>query len=163
MITKNRMKKHKNHVRKTQLDRAFCIQNFLDATLALELLFILECWATPGLEERFKTFTNSPINTIGSCAWGTCTFGLFARLATCNLKQFGRMCPDFPQKWQTHAVLSCNLTLRGLGVIGLDFLRSTLIFLGGVTSASLTISLTGGSEEETKFVEWFLEMTIFKT
>ena len=43
MITKNRMKKHKNHVRKTQLDRAFCIQNFLDATLALELLFILEC------------------------------------------------------------------------------------------------------------------------
>ena len=43
IITKNRMKKHKNHVRKTQLDRAFCIQNFLDATLALELLFILEC------------------------------------------------------------------------------------------------------------------------
>ena len=35
--------KHKDHVRKTQLDRAFCIQNFLDATLALELLFILEC------------------------------------------------------------------------------------------------------------------------
>ena len=29
--------------KKTQLDRAFCIQNFLDATLVLELLFILEC------------------------------------------------------------------------------------------------------------------------
>ena len=42
MITKNREMKHKDHVRKTQLDRAFCIQNFLDATLALELLFILE-------------------------------------------------------------------------------------------------------------------------
>ena len=43
MVTKNRMMKYKDHVRKTQLDRAFCIQNFLDATLALELLFILEC------------------------------------------------------------------------------------------------------------------------
>ena len=42
MVTKNRMMKHKDHVRKTQLDRVFCIQNFLDATLALELLFILE-------------------------------------------------------------------------------------------------------------------------
>ena len=42
MVTKNRMMKYKDHVRKTQLDRAFCIQNFLDATLALELLFILE-------------------------------------------------------------------------------------------------------------------------
>ena len=43
MVTKNREIKHKDHVRKTQLDRAFCIQNFLDATLALKLLFILEC------------------------------------------------------------------------------------------------------------------------
>ena len=43
MVTKNREMKHKDHVRKTQLDRAFCIQKFLDITLALELLFILEC------------------------------------------------------------------------------------------------------------------------
>ena len=43
MVTKNRKIKHKDHVKKTQLDRAFCIQYFLDATLALELLFILEC------------------------------------------------------------------------------------------------------------------------
>ena len=43
MVTKNRTMKHKDHVRKTQLDRAFCIQNILDATLALELLFTLEC------------------------------------------------------------------------------------------------------------------------
>ena len=42
MVTKNREMKYKDHVRKTQLDRAFCIQNFLDATFALELLFILE-------------------------------------------------------------------------------------------------------------------------
>ena len=48
MVTKNRIMKHKDHVRKTQLDRVFCIQNFLDATLALELLFILEYWAIPG-------------------------------------------------------------------------------------------------------------------
>ena len=47
MVTKNREMKYKDHVRKTQLDQAFCIQNFLDATLALELLFILECLATP--------------------------------------------------------------------------------------------------------------------
>ena len=40
--TNNRMMKHKDHVRKTQLNRAFCIQNVLDATLALELLFTLE-------------------------------------------------------------------------------------------------------------------------
>ena len=42
MVTKNREMKHKDHVRKTQLDRAFCIQKFLDATIALKLLFILE-------------------------------------------------------------------------------------------------------------------------
>ena len=42
-VTKNKTMKHKDHVRKTQLDRAFCIQNFLDATLELELLFTLEC------------------------------------------------------------------------------------------------------------------------
>ena len=42
IVTKNRKMKHKDHVRKTQLDQAFCIQNFLDATFALELLFILE-------------------------------------------------------------------------------------------------------------------------
>ena len=43
MVTKNREMKHKDQVKKTQLDRAFRIQNVLDATLALELLFILEC------------------------------------------------------------------------------------------------------------------------
>ena len=43
MVTKNREIKHKDHVRKTQLDQSFCIQNLLDATIVLELLFILEC------------------------------------------------------------------------------------------------------------------------
>ena len=42
MITRSRAKKHKDHVKKTQLDRAFCTQKFLDATLALELLFTWE-------------------------------------------------------------------------------------------------------------------------
>ena len=42
MVIKSRAMKHKDHVKKTQLDRAFCIQNLLDATLALELLFPLE-------------------------------------------------------------------------------------------------------------------------
>ena len=42
MVTKNREIKHKDHDKKTQLDRVFCIKNFLDATLTLELLFILE-------------------------------------------------------------------------------------------------------------------------
>ena len=50
MVTKSKAMKHKNHVRKTQLDWAFYIKNFLDATLALELFFKLEFWATPGLE-----------------------------------------------------------------------------------------------------------------
>ena len=90
---------------------------------------------------------------MGSCAWGTYIFSLFAHLAAYNLKQFGRMCLDFPQKWQTHAGLSCNLPLGGLGVLGLGSGRSTLIFLRGVTSIGLTISLTKGSEEGTKFVE----------
>ena len=49
MVTKNIEMKHKDHVRKTKLDWAFCIQNLLGATLALELLLILEWWATPGL------------------------------------------------------------------------------------------------------------------
>ena len=34
--------KHKDHVRKTQLDWAFCIQNFLDALRALEFLITWE-------------------------------------------------------------------------------------------------------------------------
>ena len=42
MVTNNIAMKHKDHVKKTQLDWAFYIQNILDATLALELLFILE-------------------------------------------------------------------------------------------------------------------------
>ena len=65
------------------------------------------------------------------------------------------MCPNFPQKWQTHVGLSCVLPLGGLGALGLDSWRSTLIFLGGVTSTNLG-SLIEGLEEEkgTKFVEW---------
>ena len=42
IVTKNIEMKHKDHVRNTQLDWAFCIQNLLYATLAFELLFILE-------------------------------------------------------------------------------------------------------------------------
>ena len=36
---KSRAMKHKDHVRKTQLDQVFCIQNLLDAPRALEFLF----------------------------------------------------------------------------------------------------------------------------
>ena len=32
MVTKEKAMKHKNHVRETQLDRVFCIQNLLDAS-----------------------------------------------------------------------------------------------------------------------------------
>ena len=39
---KGKTMKHKDHVRKTQLGRVFCIQNFLDAPRALELVFTLE-------------------------------------------------------------------------------------------------------------------------
>ena len=35
---KGKAMKHKDHVRKTQLGRVFCIQNFLDAPRALEFL-----------------------------------------------------------------------------------------------------------------------------
>ena len=50
MVTKGRAMKHKDHVRKTQLERVFCIQNLLDAPRALEFLFIWEWFLTPGLE-----------------------------------------------------------------------------------------------------------------
>ena len=42
--------KHKDHVKRTQLDWAFCIQNFLDAPWALEFLFSWEWFPTPELE-----------------------------------------------------------------------------------------------------------------
>ena len=42
MVKKEKAMKHKNHVRKTQLDRVFCIQNLLDASQALEFVFTLE-------------------------------------------------------------------------------------------------------------------------
>ena len=76
---------------------------------------------------------------------------------------------DFPQKWQTHAGLSCDLSLERVGCLGLDSFRSTLIFLGGVASkgltTSLTTSLTGGSEEDegTKIVELGADTLMFST
>ena len=39
MVTKEKAMKHKDHVRKTQLGRVFCIQKLLDAPQALEFLF----------------------------------------------------------------------------------------------------------------------------
>ena len=42
MVTKGKAMKHKDHVRKTQLDQVFCIQNLLDAPRALEFAFTLE-------------------------------------------------------------------------------------------------------------------------
>ena len=39
MVIKGRAMKHKDHIRKTQLSRVFCIQKFLDAPRALEFLF----------------------------------------------------------------------------------------------------------------------------
>ena len=42
MITKGKAMKHKDHVRKTQLDRVFYIQNLLDAPRALEFVFSSE-------------------------------------------------------------------------------------------------------------------------
>ena len=50
MVTNSKAMKHKDYVKKTQLDWAFYIQSFLDATLTLKLLFKLEFWATQGLE-----------------------------------------------------------------------------------------------------------------
>ena len=42
MVTKGKDIKHKDHVRKTQLELVFCIQNLLDAPRALEFLFTLK-------------------------------------------------------------------------------------------------------------------------
>ena len=50
MGTKEKAMKHKDHVGKTQLDRVFCIQNLLDAPRALEFVFTLKWFPTPGLE-----------------------------------------------------------------------------------------------------------------
>ena len=50
MVTKGKAMKHKDHVKKTQLDRVFCIQNLLDAPRALEFVFTLQWFPTPGLE-----------------------------------------------------------------------------------------------------------------
>ena len=50
MVRKGKVMKHKDHVRKTQLDRVLCIQNLLDAPRALEFVFILEWFPTLGLE-----------------------------------------------------------------------------------------------------------------
>ena len=47
---KGKIMKHKDHVRKTQLVWAFCIQNFLDAPRALVFVFTLEWFPTPRLE-----------------------------------------------------------------------------------------------------------------
>ena len=80
------------------------------------------------------------------------------------MKQFGQIYIVFPQKWQTDKDLSCNLSFGRVGFLSLDSLRSTLIFLGGgVTSTGLTMSLWGGSEEVTMFVEWVLNTEMLST
>ena len=50
MVTKGKTMKHKDLVRKTQLDWVFCIQNFLDVSWAFEFVFTLEWFPTPRLE-----------------------------------------------------------------------------------------------------------------
>ena len=50
IVTKGKAMKHKDHVRKIQLDRVFCIQNLLDAPRALKFVFTLKWFPTPGLE-----------------------------------------------------------------------------------------------------------------
>ena len=50
MVTNSKAMKHKDYVKKTQLDWAFCIQNFLDAPRALEFLFTFEWLPTPRME-----------------------------------------------------------------------------------------------------------------
>ena len=40
MVIKGKAMKHKDYVRKAQLVRVSCIQNLLDAPLALEFVFI---------------------------------------------------------------------------------------------------------------------------
>ena len=50
MVTKGRAMKHKDHVRKTQLGRVFCIQNLLNTSRTLEFLFTWEWLPTPELE-----------------------------------------------------------------------------------------------------------------
>ena len=42
MVTKGIAMKHKDHVRKTQLDQVYCIQNLLDTPRALEFVFTFE-------------------------------------------------------------------------------------------------------------------------
>ena len=84
------------------------------------------------------------------------------------------MCPDFPQKWQTHAGLSCDLSLERVGYLCLDSFRLTLIFLDGETSMELTTLLTGGltvsliilltkGSEEDDFVEWGVDTEMLST
>ena len=50
MVTNGKTMKHKDHVKKTQLDRVFCIQNLLDAPRVFEFVFTLEWFPTPELE-----------------------------------------------------------------------------------------------------------------
>ena len=59
MVTKNIAMKHKDHVRRTQLDWAFCIQIFLDAPLALEFLFT---WDDYQLQDLNKGLEPLPIH-----------------------------------------------------------------------------------------------------
>ena len=76
------------------------------------------------------------------------------------------MCPVFSQKWQTHAGLSCVLSLDRVGFLGLDSFRSTLIFLDDEPSMGLATSLTEGSEDEdegTNLVEWGADTEMLST
>ena len=57
------------------------------------------------------------------------------------------------------------MSLERVDCLGLDSLRSTLIFLGGVTSKGLTTSLIGGSEEDegTKIMELGADTLVLST
>ena len=113
----------------------------------------LRCRPEVGVSRHMKFFINPSIGIEAKslyqfmnrchgilCFWHN-TFGLVPWLLACNLKQFGRLCPTPPQKWQNHWSLCCFLPTRWVGCLGLVLLiRSTLIFLVAKTSSLWTLT-----------------------
>ena len=102
------------------------------------------------MAERLRTFTNSWISAIRSCAFDIDTFCLDDCFKACNLKQFGLVCLVSPQKWQNHWGLLFFLLPNWLVFLGLDSLKSTLVLLEARTSSlcTLTLDTNGWTIEE---------------
>ena len=124
--------------------------------------------------ERLYQFTNKCYRILCLRHWH---FWLICSFNSLQLVIVWTNVSRLPTKMTHQVGLPCTLSLERVDTLGLDYFRSTLIFLDDETSMGLTTSLTGGltvsltssltegleEDEGTKCVEWGADIEMLST